>query len=120
MEFVAIREQMEPEFVLNEVASGRAIIPANIKHPECEPMIIGRNFLVKIDANIGNSAVSSSIDEEVGKMTKPYAVVVITKHGAGNYCICWIRFRLCSHSFRFFATKKQILLWLSLTIVLNT
>lgn len=69
MEFVAIREQMEPEFVRSEVASGRAIIPANINHPECEPMIIGRNFLVKINANIGNSAVSSSINEEVEKMT---------------------------------------------------
>ena len=56
-----------PEFVRSEVASGRAIIPANINHPEIEPMIIGRNFLVKINANIGNSAVSSSIDEEVEK-----------------------------------------------------
>ncbi len=69
MEFIAIREQMDPEFVRSEVASGRAIIPANINHPECEPMIIGRNFLVKINANIGNSAVSSSINEEVEKMT---------------------------------------------------
>ena len=58
-----------PEFVRDEVARGRAIIPANINHPETEPMIIGRNFLVKINANIGNSAVSSSIDEEVEKMT---------------------------------------------------
>ena len=58
-----------PEFVRSEVARGRAIIPANINHPEIEPMIIGRNFLVKINANIGNSAVSSSIDEEVEKMT---------------------------------------------------
>jgi phosphomethylpyrimidine synthase len=58
-----------PEFVRDEVASGRAIIPANINHPESEPMIIGRNFLVKINANIGNSAVSSSIGEEVEKMT---------------------------------------------------
>ncbi len=57
-----------PEFVRDEVARGRAIIPANINHPESEPMIIGRNFLVKINANIGNSAVSSSIDEEVEKM----------------------------------------------------
>jgi phosphomethylpyrimidine synthase len=56
-----------PEFVRSEVASGRAIIPANINHPECEPMIIGRNFLVKINANIGNSAVTSSIEEEVEK-----------------------------------------------------
>ncbi len=57
-----------PEFVRDEVASGRAIIPCNINHPECEPMIIGRNFLVKINANIGNSAVASNIDEEVEKM----------------------------------------------------
>ena len=57
-----------PEFVREEVARGRAIIPVNINHPECEPMIIGRNFLVKVNANIGNSAVASSIDEEVEKM----------------------------------------------------
>ena len=57
-----------PEFVRDEVARGRAIIPANINHPESEPMIIGRNFLVKINANIGNSAISSSIDEEVEKL----------------------------------------------------
>ncbi|MCG8346355.1 MAG: phosphomethylpyrimidine synthase ThiC [Chloroflexales bacterium] len=69
MEFVALREQVDPEFVRAEVARGRAIIPANINHPESEPMIIGRNFLVKINANIGNSAVSSSIHEEVEKMT---------------------------------------------------
>ena len=69
MEFIAIREGMEPEFVRDEVAEGRAIIPANINHPESEPMIIGRNFHVKINANIGNSAVSSSIEEEVEKMT---------------------------------------------------
>ncbi len=68
MEFVALREQVEPEFVRSEVACGRAIIPANINHPESEPMIIGRNFLVKINANIGNSAVTSSIEEEVEKM----------------------------------------------------
>lgn len=68
MEFVAIREGMQPEFVRDEVARGRAIIPANINHPEIEPMIIGRNFKVKINANIGNSAVSSSIDEEVEKL----------------------------------------------------
>ncbi|UTO04411.1 phosphomethylpyrimidine synthase ThiC [Moraxella sp. FZLJ2107] len=61
--------QITPEFVRSEVAAGRAIIPANINHPECEPMIIGRNFLVKINANIGNSALGSSIDEEVAKMT---------------------------------------------------
>ncbi len=90
MEFIAIRENLgmentpgnwtvrsasapcplhiTPEFVRDEVAHGRAIIPANINHPECEPMIIGRNFLVKINANIGNSAVASSIEEEVEKM----------------------------------------------------
>ncbi|HCX57039.1 MAG TPA: phosphomethylpyrimidine synthase ThiC, partial [Sphingobacterium sp.] len=56
-----------PEFVREEIAAGRAIIPNNINHPESEPMIIGRNFLVKINANIGNSAVSSSIEEEVEK-----------------------------------------------------
>ena len=61
--------QITPEFVRNEVAAGRAIIPANINHPEAEPMIIGRNFLVKINANIGNSALGSSIQEEVEKMT---------------------------------------------------
>lgn len=69
MEFIAIREQVSPEFVRDEVASGRAIIPSNINHPESEPMIIGRNFHVKINANIGNSAVTSSIEEEVEKMT---------------------------------------------------
>jgi len=68
MEFIAIREGMTPEFVRSEVARGRAIIPANINHPELEPMIIGRNFHVKINANIGNSAVTSSIDEEVEKL----------------------------------------------------
>jgi phosphomethylpyrimidine synthase len=69
MEFIAIRENMKPEFVRDEVAKGRAIIPSNINHPETEPMIIGRNFHVKINANIGNSAVSSSIEDEVEKMT---------------------------------------------------
>ncbi len=69
MEFVAIREKVSPEFVRSEVARGRAIIPANVNHPESEPMAIGRNFLVKINANIGNSAVTSSIEEEVEKMT---------------------------------------------------
>ena len=69
MEFIALRENMKPEFVREEVARGRAIIPSNINHPEAEPMIIGRNFHVKINANIGNSAVSSSIEEEVEKMT---------------------------------------------------
>jgi len=69
MEFIAIRENVDPELVRAEVARGRAIIPANVNHPESEPMIIGRSFLVKINANIGNSAVASSIDEEVDKMT---------------------------------------------------
>ncbi|MEQ8351968.1 MAG: phosphomethylpyrimidine synthase ThiC [Leptospiraceae bacterium] len=68
MEFVALRENMEAGFVMEEVARGRAIIPANINHVELEPMAIGRNFLVKINANIGNSAVRSSIEEEVEKM----------------------------------------------------
>jgi phosphomethylpyrimidine synthase len=68
MEFVALREDMDPEFVRSEVARGRAIIPANINHPELEPTIIGRNFRVKINANIGNSAVTSSIEEEVEKV----------------------------------------------------
>jgi phosphomethylpyrimidine synthase len=69
MEFVALREGVKAEFVRDEIARGRAILPANINHPETEPMIIGRNFLVKINANIGNSVVTSSIDEEVEKMT---------------------------------------------------
>ncbi len=68
MEFIAVREGFDAEFVRSEVARGRAIIPANINHPELEPMIIGRHFAVKINANIGNSAVSSSIDEEVEKL----------------------------------------------------
>ena len=92
MEFVAIRENLgreriratserdgesfgaeipdyvTPEFVRDEVAAGRAIIPANINHPESEPMIIGRNFLVKVNANIGNSAVTSSVANEIDKM----------------------------------------------------
>ncbi|MGY8765779.1 MAG: phosphomethylpyrimidine synthase ThiC, partial [Nitrospinaceae bacterium] len=63
-----LQSEITPEFVRDEVARGRAIIPANINHPESEPMIIGRNFLVKINSNIGNSAVSSSIEEEVEKM----------------------------------------------------
>lgn len=78
MEYVAIRENMDcasrgipthitPEFVREEVAAGRAVIPANINHPEAEPMIIGRNFLVKINTNIGNSATTSSLEEEVEK-----------------------------------------------------
>src|SRR5207237_6524423 len=61
--------EVTPEFVRAEVARGRAIIPANVNHPESEPMVIGRNFLVKINANIGNSALTSSIAEEVDKMT---------------------------------------------------
>ena len=69
MEFVAIREGVEPAFVRDEIARGRAVLPNNINHPETEPMIIGRNFLVKINANIGNSAVASTIEEEVEKMT---------------------------------------------------
>ena len=68
MEYIALREGLDPAFVRDEVARGRAIIPSNINHPESEPMIIGRGFLVKINANIGNSAVASSIDEEVEKM----------------------------------------------------
>lgn len=78
MEYVAIRENMNcralgiethitPEFVRSEIAAGRAVLPANINHPEAEPMIIGRNFLVKINTNIGNSATTSSIEEEVDK-----------------------------------------------------
>ena len=68
MEFIGLREGIDPEYVRQEVARGRAIIPANINHPETEPMIIGRNFLVKVNANIGNSAITSSIEEEVEKM----------------------------------------------------
>jgi len=68
MEFAALRENMDPEFVRNEIAKGRAIIPANINHPELEPTIIGRGFQVKINANIGNSAVRSSIEDEVEKL----------------------------------------------------
>jgi phosphomethylpyrimidine synthase len=69
MAFVALREGVEPELVRSEVARGRAIIPANVNHPESEPMIIGKAFLVKVNANIGNSAVTSSVAEEVEKMT---------------------------------------------------
>ncbi len=69
MEFVAVREQLDAELVRSEVARGRAIIPANVNHPESEPMIIGRKFLTKVNANIGNSAVASSVAEEVEKMT---------------------------------------------------
>jgi phosphomethylpyrimidine synthase len=69
MEFVAIREGCTPEHVRSELALGRLVLPLNVNHPESEPMAIGRNFLVKINANIGNSAVASSIEEEVEKMT---------------------------------------------------
>ncbi len=69
MEFVALRENCDPEHVRSEIARGRAILPANVNHPETEPMVIGRNFLVKINANIGNSAVTSSVAEEVEKLT---------------------------------------------------
>jgi len=72
MEYVAIREGLDPKLVLKEISEGRAVLPANKKHPECEPMIIGSKFLVKINANIGNSALGSSIEEEVEKME--YAV----------------------------------------------
>jgi phosphomethylpyrimidine synthase len=68
MEFVAIREGVAPEVVRDELARGRAILPASVNHPETEPMVIGRRFLVKINANIGNSAIGSSIEEEVEKM----------------------------------------------------
>ena len=68
MEFAALREGVAPEEVRDEVAAGRAVLPANINHPECEPMVIGRKFLVKVNANIGTSAVTSSISEEVEKM----------------------------------------------------
>ncbi len=64
----SIPRRMTPEFVRDEIAKGRAILPSNVNHPECEPMAIGRNFLVKINANLGNSAVTSSIDEEVEKL----------------------------------------------------
>ncbi len=69
MEFIAVREGLAAELVRDEVARGRAIIPANVNHPESEPMVIGRNFLTKVNANIGNSAVTSSIEEEVEKLT---------------------------------------------------
>jgi phosphomethylpyrimidine synthase len=68
MEFAALREGMDPEFVRSEIAGGRAILPSNVNHPESEPMVIGRRFLVKINANIGTSAVASSASEEVDKM----------------------------------------------------
>jgi phosphomethylpyrimidine synthase len=76
MEFVAVREGVEPERVRAEIAAGRAILPANVNHPESEPMVIGRDFLVKVNANIGTSAVTSSVAEEVEKLTWA------TRHGA--------------------------------------
>ncbi len=69
MSFVALREDVPAELVRDEIAAGRAILPANVNHPESEPMVIGRRFLVKVNANIGNSAVTSSIEEEVEKLT---------------------------------------------------
>ncbi|HEX3623500.1 MAG TPA: phosphomethylpyrimidine synthase ThiC, partial [Acidimicrobiales bacterium] len=69
MEFAARRENMPPETVRDEIARGRAILPSNVNHPESEPMLIGRPFLVKVNANIGNSAVTSSIADEVDKLT---------------------------------------------------
>ncbi len=68
MRYIAVREGVDPEFVRDEVARGRAVIPVNRRHPESEPMIIGKKFLVKVNANIGNSAVTSSIEEEVEKL----------------------------------------------------
>jgi phosphomethylpyrimidine synthase len=68
MKYIAVREGVDPEFVRAEVARGRAVIPANRRHPESEPMIIGKKFLVKVNANIGNSAVTSSVEEEVEKL----------------------------------------------------
>ncbi|MEC8495525.1 MAG: phosphomethylpyrimidine synthase ThiC [Planctomycetota bacterium] len=70
MAYVAAREGVDPEFVRSEIARGRAVLPANVNHPEIEPMIIGTNFLVKINSNIGNSAVTSSIEEEVEKLQR--------------------------------------------------
>ena len=69
MEFVGLREGVAPELVRDEIGTGRAVMPLNCNHPEAEPMVIGRRFLVKINANIGNSAVASSIEDEVEKMT---------------------------------------------------
>ena len=69
MRFAALREGVDPEMVREELAAGRAILPANVNHPESEPMVIGKRFLVKVNANIGNSAVTSSVAEEVEKLT---------------------------------------------------
>ena len=82
MEFVAIREGFDPEFVRSEVARGRAIIPANINHPELEPMIIGRNFAVKINANIGNSAVI--VVDRRGSRKAALGDAVGRRHGHGS------------------------------------
>ena len=70
MEYVAVRERVDPERVRSEVARGRAIIPSNVNHPELQPMVVGRNFRVKVNANIGNSAMASSIEEEVDKVRR--------------------------------------------------
>ena len=84
MRFVAIRENVDPEFVRSEIARGRAILPANRNHPEIEPMIIGRNFLVKINANIGNSALGQLFDcqEEVEKLS--WAIQMGCRYGHGS------------------------------------
>ena len=71
MQYVATRENCDVELVRSELAAGRAVMPCNINHPEAEPMIIGSAFLTKLNANMGNSAVTSSIDEEVEKLTWP-------------------------------------------------
>src|SRR5439155_15053736 len=68
MEYVALREGVPVSLVLDELAAGRAVLPVNFNHPECEPMIIGKRFLVKVNANIGTSAVTSTVDEEVAKL----------------------------------------------------
>src|SRR6266542_5106286 len=69
MQFVAVREGLPAEVVRAEIAAGRAILPNNVNHPETEPMVIGSRFLVKVNANIGTSAVTSTVDEEVAKLT---------------------------------------------------
>jgi len=79
MEFAALREGVAPELVRSEIARGRAILPNNVNHPESEPMLIGRPFLVKINANIGNSAVSSSIDDETAEF--PMFALIFTRNG---------------------------------------
>src|SRR5207302_2058642 len=84
MEFVALREGFDPAFVRDEVARGRAIIPANVNHPESEPMAIGSRFLVKVNANIGNSAVTSSVAEEVDKPARaaPRVTGIVSRGGS--------------------------------------